>query len=84
VRLFDLTGRLALVTGSSRGMGLAIARGPAEAAAAIVRNRRDAAALAAAQAGLATVGNTVHAVPFDVTDPPQRASAARGASGFSQ
>jgi gluconate 5-dehydrogenase len=54
VWLFDLTGGLALVTGSSRGMGLAIARGPAEAAAAIVRNGRDAAALAAAQAGLAT------------------------------
>ena len=35
-QLFDLTGRTALVTGSSGGLGLAIARGLAEAGAAIV------------------------------------------------
>ncbi|MEO6005937.1 MAG: SDR family NAD(P)-dependent oxidoreductase, partial [Opitutus sp.] len=39
--LFDLTGCTALVTGSSQGLGLAIARGLAEAGAAIVLNGRD-------------------------------------------
>ena len=34
--LFDLTGRTALVTGSSRGLGNAMARGLAEAGAAVV------------------------------------------------
>ncbi len=33
--LFDLTGRTALVTGSSRGLGLAIATGLAEAGASL-------------------------------------------------
>ncbi len=48
MRLFDLTGRIALVTGSSKGLGLAIAQGLAEAGATLVLNSRDAAALAAA------------------------------------
>jgi gluconate 5-dehydrogenase len=45
--LFDLTGRTALVTGSSQGLGLAIARGLAQAGAAIVLNGRDEKKLAA-------------------------------------
>ena len=40
--LFDLSGRVALVTGSYRGLGLAIARGLAEAGAAVVLNGRNA------------------------------------------
>ena len=43
--LFDLSGRLSLVTGSSRGLGLAIAQGLAESGAELVLNGRDAAAL---------------------------------------
>ena len=39
--LFDLTGKTALVTGSSDGLGLAIARGLAAAGAQIVLNGRD-------------------------------------------
>jgi gluconate 5-dehydrogenase len=66
--IFDLTGRLALVTGSSKGIGLAVARGLAEAGASVVLNGRDADALEAARADLAARGHTVHAVPFDVTD----------------
>ena len=48
--LFDLTGRTALVTGSSQGLGLAIARGLGQAGAALVLNGRDEARLAAAVA----------------------------------
>jgi gluconate 5-dehydrogenase len=66
--IFDLTGRLALVTGSSKGIGLAVARGLAEAGASVVLNGRDPDALEAARADLAARGHTVHAVPFDVTD----------------
>lgn len=40
--LFDLTGRRTLVTGSSQGLGLAMARGQGQAGAAVVLNRRDA------------------------------------------
>ncbi|MBR0649904.1 SDR family oxidoreductase [Roseomonas terrae] len=63
--LFDLTGRLALVTGSSQGIGLALAKGLAEAGATVVLNGRDAAKLDAACAGIPGA----LAAPFDVTDP---------------
>ncbi len=46
-KLFDLTGRLALVTGSSRGIGRAIAEGYVAAGARVIINGRDAAAVAA-------------------------------------
>ncbi len=39
--LFDLTGRRALITGSSQGLGLAMARGLGQAGAAVVLNGRD-------------------------------------------
>ncbi|HEX9859467.1 MAG TPA: SDR family NAD(P)-dependent oxidoreductase, partial [Paracoccaceae bacterium] len=45
--LFDLTGRRALVTGSSQGIGLALAHGLAQAGAQVVLNGRDPAKLAA-------------------------------------
>lgn len=66
--LFDLTGRRALVTGSSQGIGLALARGLAEAGAAVVLNGRDRGKLEAAAAGLAAEGHDVAALPFDATD----------------
>ena len=47
-KMFDLTGRLALVTGSSRGIGRAIAEGYVEAGARVIINGRDAAAVDAA------------------------------------
>jgi gluconate 5-dehydrogenase len=68
MKLFDLTGRLALVTGSSRGIGLAIAQGLAGAGAEIVLNARDLSALEAARAKLAAEGHRVHVRAFDVTD----------------
>ena len=65
---FRLDGRLALVTGSSTGIGLALARGLAQAGAAVVLNGRDAQRLAHAAAELASEGLSVHTKPFDVTD----------------
>lgn len=64
---FRLDGRLALVTGSSSGIGLALARGLAQAGAAVVLNGRNAAKLADTAALLKGEGLQVHARAFDVT-----------------
>lgn len=66
--LFDLKGRRALVTGSSQGIGLALARGLAEHGAALVLNGRDRSKLEAAAASLKKAGHTVDVADFDVTD----------------
>ncbi len=67
-RLFDLSGRTALVTGSSQGIGLALAKGFAEHGATIVVNGRTAASVDAAVAELTGSGFAAHAAVFDVTD----------------
>ena len=67
--LFDLKGRLALVTGSSKGIGYALATGLAQHGARVVLNGRDAAALEAARRRLADYGHDVTTAGFDVTDP---------------
>jgi gluconate 5-dehydrogenase len=64
---FRLDGQLALVTGSSGGIGLALARGLAQAGARVVLNGRDTDKLAQAAALLAGEGLTVYARAFDVT-----------------
>src|SRR5690606_39019557 len=64
---FSLAGRRALVTGSSRGLGLAMARALAGAGAALVLNGRDEVALGAAAADLAESGADVTALAFNVT-----------------
>jgi len=66
--LFDLTGRTALVTGSSKGIGFALARALGSAGATVVLNARDEVRLAAARAALQAEGLHVEAVAFDVTD----------------
>jgi gluconate 5-dehydrogenase len=66
---FDLTGRRALITGSSRGLGLAMAEALARAGAAVVLNGRDGVSLGAAAADLAESGADVTALAFDVTSP---------------
>jgi gluconate 5-dehydrogenase len=67
-QLFDLAGRTALVTGSSRGLGRAMAEGLAEAGAAVVLNGADGARLAKAAAEMRAAGYTVHEARFDVTN----------------
>eukprot|EP01037_Dinobryon_pediforme_P034897 gene34897-biopygen20363 len=64
---FSLQGRLALITGSTGGIGLALARGLAAAGAAVVLNGRDAAKLASVAAQLRAEGYTIHESCFDVT-----------------
>lgn len=67
--LFDLSGRLALVTGSGQGIGLALGRGLAEHGAAIVLNGRTADKVEAAAEELRGAGHAAHAAVFDVTEP---------------
>ncbi|MCQ1838771.1 SDR family oxidoreductase [Neorhizobium galegae] len=67
--LFDLAGRHALVTGSSQGIGLALARGLAEHGASVVLNGRDPVKLQAAADGLENEGYEAKVADFDVTDP---------------
>jgi len=68
---FRLDGRIALVTGSSAGIGLALARGLAQAGARVVLNGRRADALAQAARQLADEGLAVDARAFDVTQRAQ-------------
>ncbi len=75
---FRLDGRLALVTGSSAGIGLAIARGLAQAGAAVVLNGRQADKLDAAASALRQEGHTVHVRGFDVTESAQVREAVDG------
>ena len=65
--LFDLTGKRALVTGSSQGIGLALAQGLAEHGAEVVLNGRDGDKLNAAAAKLKVQGHRVSVSGFDVT-----------------
>lgn len=67
--LFGLSGKRALITGSSKGIGYALARGLSGAGAEIVINGRDAGRLDQAAAGLRETGATVSTAVFDVTDP---------------
>jgi gluconate 5-dehydrogenase len=62
--LFDLTGRVALVTGSTRGLGRAMAQSLADAGARVAVNGRTRDACEAVAAGIAGA----FAAPFDVTD----------------
>lgn len=66
--LFDLTGKRALITGSSQGIGFALARGLAAAGANIVLNGRDTTKLDAAANTLRGEGVTVDVLAFDATD----------------
>jgi gluconate 5-dehydrogenase len=66
--LFSLHGRMALITGSARGIGLALAQGLAEHGAAVIINARSTDQAADASASIASAGYKSHHSVFDVTD----------------
>ena len=67
--LFDLGGRVALVTGASRGLGAAMSVGLARAGAEVILNGRDQATLDAQAATMRAEGLKVRTAAFDVRDP---------------
>lgn len=73
--LFDLSGRTALVTGSSRGIGFALAQGLAEAGATVVVNSRQEGPVHEAVARLNERGLQARGAAFDVADPASVVSA---------
>ncbi|MBI3199151.1 MAG: glucose 1-dehydrogenase [Rhodospirillales bacterium] len=66
MKLFDLAGRVAVVTGGNGGIGLGMAKGLAEAGATIVVAGRDAAKNAAAVKEIQSLGATASAIAVDV------------------
>ncbi|MBM3395166.1 MAG: glucose 1-dehydrogenase [Betaproteobacteria bacterium] len=66
--MFDLNGKVALVTGASRGLGWAMAQSLAQAGAHVMINARDERAVAERVAQLTTRGLKAEAAAFDVTD----------------
>ena len=68
LKLFDLSGKRALITGSSQGIGYGIAKGLAEAGAEIILNGRNEPKLATAAATLCKLGHKVQVSAFDVTE----------------
>ena len=74
--LFDVTGKLALITGSSKGLGLALATALAESGAHVILHGRDEDALDNARTAIEGGGGRVVGVePFDVTDVDRTAEA---------
>jgi len=69
--IFDVSGKLAVITGSSQGLGLVLARGLGQAGATIILNGRNEAKLQQAVTALANEGVNVHGYAFDVTDSAQ-------------
>ena len=68
IKLFDLTGKVVLVTGGTQGLGAAIAKGLGQAGATLVLNARNPKKLEAAIKEFKSEGLTVHGSLFDVTD----------------
>jgi gluconate 5-dehydrogenase len=69
--LFDLTGKIALITGSSQGIGFGIARGLGQAGATVILNGRNEERLNRAVSTLSHEGLKVFGYSFDVTDSNQ-------------
>jgi gluconate 5-dehydrogenase len=66
--LFDLSGRVALITGAYRGLGFGIARGLAQAGATVILNGRKPDELAKAARTLQDAGLAADIAAFDITD----------------
>jgi 2-deoxy-D-gluconate 3-dehydrogenase len=65
MRMFDLSGRVAVVTGGNGGIGLGMARGLAAAGASVVIAARD---VEKAEAAMAALGDNSAFIPFDVSE----------------
>ena len=68
MEIFDLTGKVALITGSSQGIGFALAEGLAEAGADIILNGRNLEKLQTATSKLKQKYKSISYLPFDVTN----------------
>jgi gluconate 5-dehydrogenase len=68
IKLFDLSGKVALITGASRGLGFGMAEGLAQAGATVILNGRDPETLAEAARKLSDQGLKADVQAFDVTD----------------
>ncbi len=73
--LFDVSGRTALVTGGSRGIGLMIARGLVEGGARVIVSSRKSADVQGAAEELARIGDC-EAIPGDISTPEGAAALA--------
>src|SRR3546814_7140489 len=73
--MFDLSGQVALVTGSSRGIGYAAARALGLQGATVVLNGRSASTLEPAATALREQGVKVHTAPFDILEIDQSIAA---------
>jgi gluconate 5-dehydrogenase len=77
--MFSLSGKVALVSGASRGLGWAMAQSLASAGAHVILNARDAAALQERLGQLQSQGGSGDIAAFDVTDHAAGAAAIRAA-----
>ncbi|GHA74844.1 gluconate 5-dehydrogenase [Pontibacter akesuensis] len=71
MNLFDLQGQVALITGATHGLGMAMAKALGKAGATLVINGNTPAKMEAALANYSAEGYSVHGYLFDVTDEAQ-------------